>query len=275
VADALRGLGHEVELLEVVTTGDRWSASAAPEAPAPARGLFVKELEQALLDGRAHIAVHSAKDLPAGLPPGLGVVAVPAREDPRDVLVGCRAGLDGLREGARVGTGSPRRAAQLALARPDVAVVPVRGNVGTRLALLGRGVDALMLAAAGLNRLGIERDDVVHLTPEVSTPAPGQGLLAIEGVMGSPAAAALRSLDDAHAHSCLRAERRLLAALGGGCMQPVGALARADGPGSLTLTAFAGSEDGARSSRARRTGDIADPETLGDRVAAALAMVRP
>ena len=153
MAAALEAAGHTTEALEVVTTGDRWSASGTD--PAPDRGLFVKELEEALLDGRAHLAVHSAKDLPAGLPGGLGVVAVPAREDARDVLVGVPGGIDHMAEGARVGTGSPRRAAQLLDARPDAVVLPIRGNVGTRLEKLARGdYDALVLAAAGLRRLG-------------------------------------------------------------------------------------------------------------------------
>ncbi|MFP5451642.1 MAG: hydroxymethylbilane synthase [Thermoleophilia bacterium] len=273
VADALRAAGHEVDLLEVVTTGDRWSAAGA-EGPVPTRGLFVKELEQALLDGRADLAVHSAKDLPADLPEGLAVLAVPPREDPRDVLVGHSAGLAGLPTGAMVGTGSPRREAQLRAARPDLGVVPVRGNVGTRLNLLETGeLDALVLAAAGLNRLGIDRDDIAALDPAVSTPAPGQGLLALEGVPGSAAAAALAALDDPAAHACLRAERRLLQALGGGCMQPVGALASVAGE-ALTMVAFAGSEDGLSSRRAHESGRLDDPEGLADRAAVRLQEVR-
>lgn len=257
----------------MVTTGDRWSASGA-EGPAPTRGLFVKELEQALLDGRADLAVHSAKDLPADLPDGLAVLAVPPREDPRDVLVGHAGGLAGLPTGAMVGTGSPRREAQLRAARPDLGIVPVRGNVGTRLNLLESGeLDALVLAAAGLNRLGIARDDIAPLDPGMSTPAPGQGLLAIEGVAGSRAAAALEGLDDPAAHVCLRAERRLLAALGGGCMQPVGALATADGE-ELTIVAFAGSEDGLSAQRVLESGGIDEPEGVADRAAARLQEVR-
>ena len=273
MADALRAVGHEVETLPIVTTGDRWSAAGA-EGPVLTRGLFVKELEQALLDGQAHLAVHSAKDLPADLPAGLAVLAVPAREDPRDVLVGSPEGLPGLPTGARVGTGSPRRAAQLRMARPDLEVVEVRGNVGTRLGKLDSGeMDALVLAAAGLNRLGVARADVVALEPELSTPAPGQGLLAIEGVEGSEAAVAVGALDDPRAHVCLRAERRLLAALGGGGLQPVGARAPGDGDG-LSLTAFAASEDGLRGARIRESGGIDDPEGLADGVAARLRKVR-
>lgn len=275
VADALTALGHDVETLPLTTTGDRWSAEGGGEPPA--RGLFVKELELALLEGTAHLAVHSAKDLPAELPAGLGIVAVPAREDPRDVLVGSQEGLAGLPAGAAVGTGSPRRAAQLRAARPDIDLVPIRGNVQTRLDKLdGPGLDALVLAAAGLNRLDIRRGDVVPLEPVVCTPAPGQGLLAIEAVAQSEAAAALAALDDAHAHACLLAERRLLAALGGGCMQPIGALARsaARSGGLLQLTAFAGSEDGLRHRRVTLAGPADDPLGLADRAADEIREVR-
>ncbi len=150
----------------------------------------------------------------------------------------------------------------------------MRGNVGTRLALVDEGrVDAVVLAAAGLNRLGVARADAVPLDPEVSTPAPGQGLLAIEAVAGSEAAAALSVLDDVAAHACLRAERRLLAALGGGCMQPVGALATAR-DGALDLIAFAGSEDGLRAERTTAGGSIDHPEEVADVAAARLQEVR-
>ncbi|MEQ9336372.1 MAG: hydroxymethylbilane synthase [Miltoncostaeaceae bacterium] len=274
VADALTTLGHDVSTLEITTTGDRWSAEDGGEPPT--RGLFVKELELALLDGRAHLAVHSAKDLPADLPDGLAVVAVPARDDPRDVLVGSPEGLAGLPAGATVGTGSPRRAAQLRAARHHVDLVPIRGNVGTRLDKLDDvGLDALVLAAAGLNRLGIRRGDVVPLEPVVCTPAPGQGLLAIEALAGSAAAAALADLDDRHAHTCLLAERRLLSALGGGCMQPIGALAvAAPADGLLQLTAFAGSADGQRHRRTTLAGPAGDPCGLADRVADEIREVR-
>jgi len=273
VAAALRDAGHAAELLPLTTTGDRWSAQ--DRAPAPDRGLFVKELEEALLARRAHLAVHSAKDLPGELPSGLAVLAVPPREDPRDVLVGPPGGLAALPEGARVATGSPRRAAQLLAARPDLRVVPIRGNVGTRLDKLARGeADALVLAAAGLRRLGLEPEGAVPLDIELSTPAPGQGLLAIEGRDDDPeTAAAASALDDPAARACLRAERALLAALGGGCMRPVGALC-APAPAGLRLTAFAGSEDGTRVERAVREGPAGDPEGLGRLTADALAAAR-
>jgi len=270
---ALRAAGHDAQPLPLTTTGDRWSAEGRDAVPD--RGLFVKELEEALLDGRADLAVHSAKDLPGELPAGLAVVAVPVREDPRDVLVGPPGGLDALPAGARVATGSPRRAAQLLAARPDLVVAPIRGNVGTRLDKLARGeADALVLAAAGLRRLGLAPQGAAPLPVDVCTPAPGQGLLAVEGRRDDPAAAAAAAaLDDAGAHACLRAERALLSALGGGCMQPVGALCEAVG-GGLRMTAFAGSEDGTRGERVTVEGDAADPDALAREAAAALGAVR-
>lgn len=273
MAGWLRAAGHEPELLELTTTGDRWSAAGGGETPD--KGLFVKELEEALLDGRAHLAVHSAKDLPGALPEGLAVLAVPAREDPRDVLVGPSGGLGGLPADAAVATGSPRRAAQILAARPDLRIVPIRGNVGTRLQKLARGeADALVLAAAGLRRLGLEPAGALELPIEVSTPAPGQGLLAVEGRAGdAEVAAAVAAIDDGLAHACLRAERALLAALGGGCLEPVGALCEARGRG-LRITAFAGSADGLRGERVVLEGALADPEDLGVRAAEALGGVR-
>lgn len=272
VARALRGRGYAVDLLTLVTTGDTWSAAGT--APAPDKGLFVKELEEALLDGRADLAVHSAKDMPAELPPGLGILAVPPREDPRDVLVGPPGGLDGLWPGARVATGSPRRRAQVLAARPEVTVVDIRGNVGTRLEKLRRGdADALVLAAAGLARLGLAPVGAAILPVDVCTPAPGQGCLAVEGRVDRPELAeVVAALDDPASHTCLRAERALLAALGGGCMAPIGALATAEDGGALRLVTFAGTADGVYSARAERLGRMDDPEALATGVAAALAL---
>jgi hydroxymethylbilane synthase len=254
----------------MVTTGDRWSAAGGADAT---RGLFVKELEEALLDGRADLAVHSAKDLPGELPDGLAILAVPEREDPRDVLIGPPTGLAGLVSGARVGTGSPRRAAQLRVARPDVSCIEIRGNVGTRIEKLirGEGVDALMLAAAGLNRLGITPDGTSPLEVSVSVPAPGQGALAIEGRADRPElTAALAALDDPVTAACLTAERALLAALGGGCREPVGALATVEGD-TLTLVGFAASEDWTGHARAESAGSVGEAAALGRALAARLA----
>lgn len=269
VADVLRRHGHEVALLELVTTGDRWSAAGATDAT---RGLFVKELEEALLDGRADLAVHSAKDLPGDLPDGLGIVAVPPREDPRDVVVGPAGGLGGLPDGAIVGTGSPRRVAQLRAAHPHLTFREIRGNVGTRLAKLGAdGYDALVLAAAGLQRLGLHPDHVTPLDPEVCVPAPGQGALALEGrIDRADLIAATEPLRDAPTARCLEAERSVLAGLGGGCREPIGALAQAI-DGGLELRVFAATEDGSRTSRRMTTiADHADLAAVIDAIVADL-----
>ena len=275
MAARLRAAGHETELLPLTTTGDRWSAEE--RTPAPDRGLFVKELEEALLDGRAHLAVHSAKDLPGDLPEGLAIVAVPPREDPRDVLVGPAGGLDALPAGARVATGSPRRAAQLLAARPDLAVVPIRGNVGTRLDKLARGeADALVLAAAGLRRLGLWPEGATALPVDVCTPAPGQGFLAVEArADDAEAAASAAALHDPAADACLRAERAFLRAFGGGCMRPLGALCEMDGD-ELALTVFGGGEDGSPTwRRIRHRGPAAEPEEAGRGAAEALGAGPP
>lgn len=263
VAGRLAAHGHDVALLEIVTTGDRWSAG--PDAPPPDRGMFVKELEQALLDGRADLAVHSAKDLPVDLPAGLAVLAVPAREDPRDVLVGVPGGLADLAPGATIGTSSPRRRAQMRAMRPDLEIVEVRGNVDTRLARRDAGaVDALVLAAAGLIRLGIRRDDILVLAPPVCVPAPGQGLLAIEGRSGDPAVrAAVGVLDDEDAHLSLIAERTVLAGMGGGCMTPLGALCVPAARG-LHVTAFsAADQEGTDARQITVTSHDRDADAIG------------
>ena len=260
-----------MRLLPLVTSGDRWSAGLGTAT----KGLFVKELEEALIDGRADIAVHSAKDLPGDLAPGLAIVAVPAREDPRDVFIGPPGGLEALPAKATVGTGSPRRSAQLRLLRPDVEAVPIRGNVDTRLRKLAEGqVDALVLAAAGLARLGLAPEGAVALAVEACVPAPGQGLLAIEGRAGrDELVEALAPLHDPLAGTCLATERALLAALGGGCMAPVGALCEPAGAGKICLVAFAASEDGGRAGRAEGEGPEGDPAGLAAAVAGRLRAI--
>lgn len=265
VASALRAMGHEVTLLKITTTGDRWSRAGSPSAPGPdVKGMFVKELEQALLDGRADVAVHSAKDLPGELPAGLGILATPPREDPSDSLVGQRGGLDALPSGARVGTTSPRRRAQILAARPDLQVVGIRGNVDTRLRLLDDGhVDALLVASAGLARLGIVRDDAVALPLDAFVPAAGQGILALEGRLDdAEVRGACAALDDPSSRACLMAERAFLARLGGGCSVPAGVLCTADGS-ALRMRAWWASTG--------RTADLEgrsdDPAALGIRAA--------
>ncbi len=265
VAAALEAVGHEAPLLEITTTGDRWSLAGDDAQPGmDVKGMFVKELEEALLDGRADIAVHSAKDLPGEMPPGLAVIATPPREDPGDVLVGSPDGLAGLAMGARVGTTSPRRRAQVLAARPDLDVVEIRGNVDTRLAKLDAGeVDALVLACAGLNRLGIARPDAVRLPFGVCLPAAGQGIVAIEGRdADAEVRAACAPLDDPASRACLAAERAFLARLGGGCSVPAGALCTVDG---TTLHMRAWWDGSGRS--ADLAGHAGDPAGLGARAA--------
>ncbi len=265
VAVALEDAGHEASLLEMTTTGDRWSLAGSQAQPGmDVKGMFVKELEEALLDGRADIAVHSAKDLPGDLPPGLAVIATPAREHPGDVLVGSPGGLDALPAGARIGTTSPRRRAQVLAARPDLQVVEVRGNVDTRLAKLDAGdVDALVLAAAGLRRLGIARDDAVALPLDLCLPAAGQGIVAIEGRDGDDAVRqACAALDDPASRACLAAERAFLARLGGGCSVPAGALCQLDGDTLRMRAWWEGS-----GLFADVDGPVGDPAGLGARAA--------
>lgn len=279
----LRERGHDVELLPMSTEGDRILDRSLAEVGG--KGLFVKELEQALFEGRADIAVHSAKDVPFALPEGFVLSAFPAREDPRDALVAPIARtFEKLRKGARVGTSSLRRAVQLLSARPDLVVVPVRGNVQTRLAratggtVLRGGVevrpadgdpqgplDAVVLALAGLRRLGLEEHVTEVLPVELSLPAAGQGALAIEAVHGAAGFAASSPLDDRGTALCVRAERAVLARLAGGCTVPVAAYATLS-EDKLWLRAALGGPDGGGSVklvRAEARGTTADPESLG------------
>ncbi len=219
-------LGEEAELVTIdATEGDT------------DKSRWVSALERALLDGFIDVAVHSAKDVPTQLPDGLELVAIPERADPRDAICGAPS-LGSLPPGARVGTSSLRRAAQLRAARPDLHVVPVRGNVDTRLRKLADGhYDALVLAAAGLRRLGLRADGI--LTELV--PAAGQGALAIEARVGTQIPSQLR---DPEASTCVRAERELVHALGASCESAVGAHARVFASGRLELTAWVGHADG-------------------------------
>src|SRR5450755_1221269 len=219
VAAQLSAAGHPCRIEIVKTTGDK--ITDVPLAKVGTKGLFTKEIEEALLDGRADLAVHSLKDLPTELPAGLVLAAVPPREDPRDAVVGKK--LADLPLGAKVGTSSLRRAAQLRQLRPDLQVESVRGNLDTRLRKLDEGqYDAILLAAAGLKRLGWGDRIAEILAPEKMCPAVGQGALAIETRAGSTAVAAL---DHADTHIAVMAERAVLAALGGGCQVPIGAYA--------------------------------------------------
>lgn len=255
----------EVEVHVVRTRGDENSDRPLPEIGE--RGLFTSALEQALLSGQADLAVHSLKDLPTRDTPGLVLGAVPVRADPRDVLVS-RDGRDlaGLPPGAAVGTSSPRRRAFLLAARPDLEVQPLRGNVETRLRKVEEGqVEAAVLAAAGLTRLGLARRIAAFLPPERFPPAPGQGALAVQcRAEDEEVLRLLRHLEDEPTRSAVQAERTFLAALGGGCALPVGALGRWR-QGSLHLLAAVASPDGSQVLRLEAEGR--DPVGLGRRVA--------
>jgi hydroxymethylbilane synthase len=268
-AEHVRSLLREpAELLAVTTQGDR--ILDRPLAEIGGKGLFVKELEQALLDGRADLAVHSAKDVPFQLPEGLELCAFPAREDPRDALVAPAAKtLANLPRGARVGTSSLRRSVQLLAARPDLVIVPVRGNVQTRISRAA-GLDAVVLALAGLRRLGLESHVTEVLSTDICLPAPGQGALAIEVLRGSRGEKAAAPLDDPQTSICVRAERALLARLAAGCTLPVAAYAYWSGQ-QLRLTGALGGPDGnggVKVIREDRSGQ--DPLALGREVAEAL-----
>lgn len=228
-------LGDEAQLVPITTAGDRGATSED-------KSRWVSELERRLLDGRIDVAVHSAKDVPSELAGGLELVAVPQRADPRDALCGAPS-LIALAAGARVGTSSVRRAAQIRATRPDLEVVAVSGNVDTRLRKLAEGVvDALVLAFAGLQRLGRPEAAGALLTEFV--PAPGQGALALEARSGALPAAALVRVIDAPAMACVSAERELVQALGASCHTPVGAHARGGEGGTLELRTWIGSPDG-------------------------------
>jgi hydroxymethylbilane synthase len=270
VADALqRATGRQVELVEVTTFGD---TSRAHLSEIGGTGVFAAALRQAVLDGEVDLAVHSLKDLPTAPVEGLVVAAVPQREDPHDVLV-ARDGLtlDTLPAGARLGTGSPRRQAQLLAARPDLVVEPVRGNVDRRLGFVTGGtLDAVVLAHAGLRRLG--RADVVTcvLSPDQVLPAPGQGALAVECRSDDDTLVrAIGLLDDPAARTAVTAERALLAALEAGCTAPVGALAAVTAAG-LSLQAVAAATDGSLVLRRTAVGPADDPRGLGHALAARL-----
>ena len=241
VADRLRALGVQVELVTIVSDGDL----RAPDA-AIGEGVFVTALERALTAGEIDLAVHSAKDLPLEENPLTAVAAYPERADPRDAMVarGSERSLDDLPPGARVGTDSPRRAGFLRALRPDLDVIALHGNVDTRLQRLDAGqAEALVLAAAGLDRLGFG-DRAIRLEPDAMPPAPAQGALAVQVRRGDGETASLVApLDDADVRSAVVAERALLKAMGGGCRAPVGAVVSAVN-GSLTLIAGAVTPDG-------------------------------
>ncbi len=253
----------EFTVRTVATSGDR---GADPRE----RGIFVKELEQALLDGVIDIAVHSLKDLPTRQPDGLYIASVPRRVDPRDALVGRNAvkRLDQLPKGARVGTSSVRRKAQLLAYRPDLEVVPLRGNVDTRLKRLGAGeYDAIVIAAAGLLRLDLRNRIDEFLDPEVVLPAPGQGALALEVRRGDDLADELAySLNHRETQARVTAERAFLAKLEAGCLAPVGALAYLEGD-ELRLEGVVAAPDGSELIRGEIAGPVEEARELGEELA--------
>ncbi len=260
----------EVDILGITTRGDR--ILDRPLAEVGGKGLFVKELEAALEDGRADIAVHSAKDVPMRLPQGFCLAAIPPREDPRDCLVSnLSATLEELPSGSVVGTSSLRREAQLRERHPALQVKPLRGNLDTRLAKLDRGeCHAIVLAAAGLKRLGLAARIRTMLEPEQSLPAPGQGALAIECREDrAEVRRQLASLEDPATAACVRAERALSRALSGDCQLPLAAYAVASGT-QLRLRALVAKPDGSRVLRAESNGPVTAPEELGEKLAATL-----
>ncbi|HET9947473.1 MAG TPA: hydroxymethylbilane synthase, partial [Longimicrobiales bacterium] len=262
-----RAPGLSVELMEIATLGDRISGALGPERGS---SFFTKEIEAALRDGRIDAAVHSCKDLATAPAPGLLLAAVPVREDPRDALVGGPAGgFAALPPGATVGTGSPRRQAFLSAARPDLVFVGLRGNVPTRVARVDEGaVDAVVLAVAGLRRLGLEDRITGVLDEDTLPPAAAQGALAVQVRADDAAALELAArIDDAAAHAEVRAERACLRALEAGCMAPVGVLARPEGEDLVVRAAVAAP---GRVVRATARGPAAEAERTGARVAAEL-----
>lgn len=255
------GIACRIEVIR--TTGDK--ITDVPLAKVGIKGLFTKEIEEALLSSHIDLAVHSLKDMPTDLPAGLEIAAVPEREDARDAMVGAR--LADLPAGARVGTSSLRRAAQLRRLRQDLTVESIRGNVDTRLRKLDEGqFDAIVMAAAGLKRLGWDDRIAETLSPEIMCPAPGQGALAIETRTGSSACSVL---EHAPSRASVNAERAVLASLGGGCQVPIGAYAWIESA-TLFLTAVVVSPDGHEFVQQAGQGNPTDAEAIGCRVGAAL-----
>ncbi len=269
IADRLRALSPDLEVVvEIISTkGDR--VTDVPLAQVGGKGVFTKELEVALLDGSIDLAVHSLKDLPTELPGGLALGAVPEREDPTDALISASGlCLMDLPQGAKVGTSSTRRQVQLRACRPDLQLLDLRGNVPTRLEKLHReGLDAIILASAGLKRLGLDAHITERIQPIHMLSAVGQGALGIEIREGDPVLTPLMAqLHHRETAAATTAERTLLDALGGGCQVPLGALATVDGE-TLSIQACACSPDGTKVVRATETGSIEAPEALGRKIA--------
>ncbi|MEU8586918.1 hydroxymethylbilane synthase [Streptomyces sp. NPDC048664] len=270
IAERFPGVTFKREIILEGGDQDRVTPTLAEVAKTAGGSAFSTNQEAALVTGQVDVIVHSLKDLPTSVHEGTLLLTTPGpREDVRDVL--CGSTLASLREGARVGTGAPRRVAQLLALRPDLDVVPIRGNVPGRLARTTKGgLDAVILAAAGLNRLGLMPEIHEVLDPALFPPSPGQGALGIQVRADSPAAALLARTGDPQADACVRAERALLAELHGGCSVPVGAWGRIGPDGLLHLSAAVTSLDGAQQATAAGEGLADDPEKLGASVAADL-----
>jgi hydroxymethylbilane synthase len=259
--------GMAVELVVIKTKGDK--IQDVPLAKVGGKGLFVKEIEEAILDGRVDLAVHSMKDMPAEIPEGLCIGAVPAREDPRDVLIsGSGRRLDALPRGARIGTSSLRRAAQLRHGRPDLDVQPLRGNLDTRMRKLDEGqFDAVVLAAAGVKRLDLAHRITQSLAPETMLPAVGQGALCIEVRENDPRIGPLTSaLDHRETRRTVTGERAFLHKLEGGCQVPIAAHGVIDGE-RLTLSGLVAELDGSAMIKETLSGPAADAGEIGLRLA--------
>src|SRR5487761_418253 len=267
VKERLERLGVEAEIKVIKTTGDKL-AGTLPVGPG-SKGLFIKEIEEALAAGTVDVAVHSLKDLPVDQPPGLWVAAVPPREDARDVLISRHAQtLADLPSGARIATSSLRRTSQLRGLRSDIQAAPMRGNVETRLKKLDRGdCDALVMAAAGMHRLGFNARITEYFAPERLCPTAGQGALAVEVRRGDRRIEeAAHALDDAYTRLAVTAERSALRHLGGGCQTPIAAFARIEG-GRLEMLGVVASPDGSRVVRARASGPTENAESTGEQLA--------
>jgi hydroxymethylbilane synthase len=261
VADALGG----AELVSITTSGDKGETGD--------KSRFVKEIERALLDGEVDLAVHSAKDLPGELPEGLEIAGVPAREDARDAFIGPSGSLADVPEGATIGTSSLRRRAQLLALRPDLEIAELRGNVDTRLGKLeSEELDGLVLAAAGLKRLGRESEIGFTFDPAELTPAPGQGALAIESRLDDPAEARAQTITDRGALATLSCERAVVAALDASCNTPLGAYAELTDGGRMRVRGFCGLPDGSDWIRDEISDDASEPERLGSELAGRMVL---
>lgn len=268
VRSRLAEFGHSAEIKIIATTGDRMAPASLSQPQT--KGFFIKEIEEELAAGGVDLAVHSLKDLPVDQPDGLTLAALTGREDARDALIArpVAAKFQNLAPGARVGTSSLRRQSQLLHLRPDIEIIPIRGNVDTRIRKLERGdCEAVVMAAAGLRRLGLQDRISEYFSVDQVCPAAGQGVLAIEIRRGDGhAARAVEPLDHTPTRFAVRAERALLRNLGGGCLTPIAAFAEVSG-GSLKMTGVVASPDGVKVIRALVTGPADDPESAGARLA--------